>query len=484
MKKRIIQALCLIFIAGIIGIGVFNIKEYHFTTDTVTKPDTKLLLSKEDKDWKDFSFSLMQEAKKYDYIMAEVTVNAQGEDIQWTYGEDRDSLVTAFREKKKECMAREKKEAADYWLFLKIRSDDIHDLDIWKGVQEEWPMSPDEEFGHSAHVGDTGSVEMEDSGKWRAYIYEGFLYVIECVDNQLSSEEQVASTLWDSYMNQLLKAQSSRSRFINYTMDEEDFYWRDHSKRVIHMKNPDRVFTQVQGFDEFFYDAGEKLPCGILEKAEYTLASTKDMPGIKVTFTLDVPAEEVELSQDWLFNDCPADYPYIMEVKDSKTGEVYQECPMHLCVDFLDTVWFTDSYGLTMWISYPSHRWVDGKWYDYEEYQHLPDSEKKASIYADGYFTYEEPAAWAGYRGYTDGEPEIYVWNTEDKKFQPLQKTGNYSYEQFGYTILVQEGDTLRKLAKEYLGDEDKYMDLYMINRATIGDDPDMIIPGMLLYTE
>ena len=47
-------------------------------------------------------------------------------------------------------------------------------------------------------------------------------------------------------------------------------------------------------------------------------------------------------------------------------------------------------------------------------------------------------------------------------------------------TYTVKSGDTLSKIAKEYLGDANAYMDIFNANRDQL-TDPDMIKPGQVL---
>ena len=49
-----------------------------------------------------------------------------------------------------------------------------------------------------------------------------------------------------------------------------------------------------------------------------------------------------------------------------------------------------------------------------------------------------------------------------------------------GRTYTVQSGDTLSKIAKEYLGDANAYMDIFNANRDLLSD-PDRIKPGQVL---
>ena len=55
--------------------------------------------------------------------------------------------------------------------------------------------------------------------------------------------------------------------------------------------------------------------------------------------------------------------------------------------------------------------------------------------------------------------------------------SGPYQQE----TVTVQRGDTLSALAGRYLGDMGRWREIYNANRAVIGADPDLILPGQVL---
>lgn len=56
---------------------------------------------------------------------------------------------------------------------------------------------------------------------------------------------------------------------------------------------------------------------------------------------------------------------------------------------------------------------------------------------------------------------------------------GGASTGQTSYT--VKSGDTLSGIAKQHLGDGNKWRAIYDANRQVIGDDPDLIKPGQQL---
>jgi nucleoid-associated protein YgaU len=47
--------------------------------------------------------------------------------------------------------------------------------------------------------------------------------------------------------------------------------------------------------------------------------------------------------------------------------------------------------------------------------------------------------------------------------------------------VTVQAGDTLWGLAEEHLGNGDRWPEIYALNRAVVGADPDVIQPAQRL---
>ena len=48
-------------------------------------------------------------------------------------------------------------------------------------------------------------------------------------------------------------------------------------------------------------------------------------------------------------------------------------------------------------------------------------------------------------------------------------------------TYTVKEGDTLSDIAQSVMGDANRWRELYAANRNAVGDNPDMIHPGLKL---
>ena len=61
--------------------------------------------------------------------------------------------------------------------------------------------------------------------------------------------------------------------------------------------------------------------------------------------------------------------------------------------------------------------------------------------------------------------------------------SGNMAVEPAGgtKTYVVKSGDSLSEIAQREMGDGDRWKELYEANKAAIGDDPDLIHPGLEL---
>jgi nucleoid-associated protein YgaU len=66
-------------------------------------------------------------------------------------------------------------------------------------------------------------------------------------------------------------------------------------------------------------------------------------------------------------------------------------------------------------------------------------------------------------------------WEKEIVADIKLEKTDVYGY------WTVKPGDSLSKIAKDVYDDASKYMKIYEANKATIGDNPNLIKPGQKL---
>ncbi|HUL78668.1 MAG TPA: LysM peptidoglycan-binding domain-containing protein [Vicinamibacteria bacterium] len=66
-------------------------------------------------------------------------------------------------------------------------------------------------------------------------------------------------------------------------------------------------------------------------------------------------------------------------------------------------------------------------------------------------------------------------WESEVVADLKVEKTDVYGY------WTVKSGDSLSRIAKDVYDDGNKYMKIYEANKATIGDNPNLIKPGQKL---
>lgn len=415
-----------------------------------------------------FTWSLMQDSEPYEYAMAEITVREDRAEFDWTFAEERDSLTDRYRNVKKDSAARSGADPSDYWLFLKIKTDDIYDLDIWHKVQEVWGADLEENQDLFACVNETGDVcemrEYHDGswiGEWSVYIKDDFLYVIECVDNQISSIEDTKKPISYLYWSGIL---TKVTEYCTWGMDEELFYWRDHDERVVRLENPTRVYTQVPGKDDRWSHFPGMQPCAIMQTAEYTVSLSEDSPELRICFTLEGEPMELELPDIG-----SADYLYKMEVSDAASGKLLQTGEASLCVDAIDTLQFEDMDGdgyLDMHIVYPEHSIV-------------AESDTEDQFSYQYYWYRSTPRYWVW-----DNEEHLFVCMNDRELSEHMQQRRAAQQEDTAEKetlIVVQQGDSLWRIARNYLGDGAKYTDLYARNKAVIGENPDRIMPGMEL---
>jgi len=483
MKKRMLWTMCLLLMAAGILAAAFKQKPDSGTSIVIWNDHTRIVRdmwydSEVFSEKESFPYYLIAEAEKYDYVMAEILVGEENGKFHWTYGEDRDTLAKSYKLQKAAPPKTEDQGPADRWFFIKLKTDDLYDIDIWHGVQEHWGASAKNSL--DAFVNEPGNIcEMRECSSdggtisWSAYIKDDFFYAIECVEHPVTSEEDLEKPIRYFYMKGIL---DNPSQYCMWGMDEELFYWRDHDKRIISLENPDRVFTQVRGKDDGWSSFEGKQPCGILTSAEYQLALSEDMPDVKIRLTLNVSMEDL-----YLMNYGAADYPYLIEVTDAKTGKIISRDSVPMSVDAIDTIQFQDLDDdgyLDMYMVYPEH-------------QIVTDLNLKGRISDDGYFyqfseqwfdLYDEPTYYEN-PSYYYAPLAKRIWDTKSASFVKMSGSEISARKQKNnrVIIIVQQGDTLWRIAEQYLGYGGAYMSLYDRNMETIGADPDRILPGMEL---
>ena len=423
-----------------------------------------------------FTHFLLNNSQEQDYVMAKIAVGEDKAEFDWTFGEgslpeSREDVVAQYIYEKEHFALQENTTPADYWLFLKIRTEGIYDLDIWHGVQEAWGGNLEKHHEIMAFVNETGRVctlrEYNDGtalGRWTVYIKDDFLYVLECLENQISDSKELKLPIRYFYYTGILEEAPDECM---WGMDDELFYWRDHDKRVTTLENPHRIYTQTVGTDDRWSHFSGMTPCGILEKAEYTLSLSDESPEIKICFTLQNNAADCYLPDIGA-----ADYLYAMEVSEAESGKVLQNAEVMMCVDTVDTLRFEDldkDGFLDMHIVYPDHAVV---------------SESNADDqFSYTYYWYDPPSYWIW-----DNGKNMFGRMSERELSEHLNENlaGQLDAGSIGATdtVVVQAGDSLWGIAKKYLGDGRKYRILYDRNRAVIGDNPDLILPGAELALE
>lgn len=420
-----------------------------------------------------FPSFLIQASQEQDYAMAEIAVGEDEADFDWTFGEgsfpqSRDDVVAQYQYKKEHFAVQENASPADYWLFLKIKTEGIYDLDIWHGVQEAWGGNLAKRHYIMAFVNETGRVceihELDDGialWNWNVYIKDDVLYILECVEHQIGDSEALRLPVRYFYYSGILDGETDECM---WGMDDELFYWRDHDKRVTTLENPNRIYTQTVGTDDRWAHFPGKTPCGILEKAEYTVSLSEESPEIKVCFTLKENAADCYLPSIGA-----ADYPFVMEVSEAESGRVLQSDEVRMCVDVVDTLRFEDldkDGFLDMHIVRPDHASASES--------HTDDQ------FSYAYYCYDPPSYWIW-----DNDKHMFARMYENEISERLHENlaGQQDGDGFGEkdTVVVQEGDSLWRIAEKYFGDGRKYRDLYDRNRAVIGENPDLILPGTVL---
>lgn len=505
MKKRILNALYLSVLSAILAAAVLAVKEN--TTQTIVQTDKdKSLLQKENLSdiivWNDttrnlhffddelsdrecFSHYLMENSQGYDNIMAEILVGKESGEFKWTYGPDRDFVAESYRQQKAAPYTQRKDSPADRWFFLKLKVDDIPDSDIWDGIQEHWGTSLKDEHRLDASVNDSGNIikmcEYNDSypvNTWSAYINGDYFYTIECVEYPLSTYEELRKPMLYFYSDSMLHHSID---YCGHIMDDEQFYWRDHNSRDISLENPHRIFHQVSGIDNGCFDQ----PFGVTESAEYTVQLSENMPQIKICFTLEEDIQDL-----FVFRSHATMCPYTLKITDAKTDTAISETSITMSADTIDTVLFTDldkDGYLDMSVVCPEHDIIDDYVY-FENSTILEDA--YANTLTDTWFHFYIDEEY-----YDEYDPGIYyynpitryIWNPEKMSFEEktLAEINGYKQEIIrSNTVVVQPGDTLCRLAEQYLGDKKYYLYLYDRNRDVIGNDPDRIQPGMELEIE
>ncbi len=79
-----------------------------------------------------------------------------------------------------------------------------------------------------------------------------------------------------------------------------------------------------------------------------------------------------------------------------------------------------------------------------------------------------------------EDEDEDYEDDEEEEEEEEEDEDGEKKKKK-GKTYKVQSGDSMWAIAQEYLGDGNRWMEIYKLNKELIGKQPDAIHPGYVL---
>ncbi len=78
-------------------------------------------------------------------------------------------------------------------------------------------------------------------------------------------------------------------------------------------------------------------------------------------------------------------------------------------------------------------------------------------------------------------EDEDYEDDEDDEDDEDEDEDGEKKKKKKGNTYTVQPGDSMWAIAQEHLGDGNRWMEIYKVNKELIGKKPELIHPGYVL---
>lgn len=411
----------------------------------------------EESGWESWTDYLYQSVKDVTYAFAFIEIGSSQADLDWAYYDDREALTDAFLQEKS------LREGTVSWYFLKLRIDSgVCGLEIYDYFKENlaeegyvieaWTMNEGNAYQINAEWQKALEEEYMIRAKWKAIVENGYLYFLYCEDVNDDNREEVSDQLY---------AYGERFDDTMYgggwLMDEDTFYWSDHTARTTTFEEPARRFVEERASDANWPD---KLMgyFGLVSEAEYRIQLAPELPEMTVTFRLkeELPKEGEPI---YLWNGFVMDETYQMEIRTVEGEELIQKTDVQLSIEEKDIIYFEDLDAdgyLDMRILYPTHESGSEELYIKEEEYWVWDLEKEKMIrISDSELQVRRSGA--------GGEPEAEEFPQIDIGYVP---------------VTVEKGDSLWKISERYYGDGKYWGQIYEYNQSIIGENPSLIYEG------
>ena len=429
----------------------------------------------EENEWESWTDYLYQSVKNETYAFAFIETGSSQADFDWAYYDDREALTDAFLQEKGqregssvekvalEAGSTENAEETLSWYFLKLRVDSgVCGLEIFDYFRENlaeegyvieaWTMNEGNAYQINSEWEKALKEDYTIRVKWRAIVENGYLYFLYCEDVNDDNREEVSDRIY-AYEEHFDDTMYGGGWF----MDEDTFYWSDHTARTTTFEEPERRFVEERASDETWPD---KLMgyFGLVSEAEYHIQLAPALPEMTVIFRLKekLPKEGERI---YLWNGHVMDETYQMEIRTVEGEELIQKTDVQLSIEKKDIIYFEDldeDGYLDMRILYPTHESGEDELHVKKEEYWVWDLDKEKMIRVNDS---ELQARRSGAVGEA-GEEEV---PQMDIGFIP---------------VTVEKGDSLWKISERYYGDGKYWGQIYEYNRSVIGENPSLIYEG------
>lgn len=386
-KKRhiiaVLTALCLFLGTGCGETGTAGeetLKENASAGQEARERKEETIAFGEGSEWESWVNYLYQTAKDEKYVFAFIEAGDNEASFEWAFYDEREAMTDAFTEEKalREDLS---------WYFLKLRIDSgVYGLEINDFFQEQyaeegyvveaWTMNE----GHAYHI----NLEWEKAlteeysirSKREAIVENGYLYLLCCEKVDDDNREDVSDRIyaWEGCFDRTAYGGG-------WLIDEDTFYWSDHTARTTTLENPERTFVEERASDATWEDIMMGY-FGLVSEAEYRIQLAPNMPEMTVTFRLKEDFIH-EGEPIYLFNGFVMDETYQMEIKTVEGEELIQRTDVNLSIEKKDIISFEDLDGdgyLDMRILCPTHESGSDEMHVKEEDYWVWDLEKEKMI--------------------------------------------------------------------------------------------------------